>query len=304
MESSFWLTMEDGTEVYCKKWYVDGNKPKAIIQLAHGMAEHINRYKEFANFLLKKGFFVIGNDHRGHGKTAEKSGVQGYFSDKDGFTKTTNDLYEITMNVKEFYPDTPIFLLGHSMGSFLVRNYLQEYSAEIHGVILSGTGYYSKTISIAGKSLAYFLSPKKESNLLNQLAFSSNNKKISDQKNGYEWLTREETVVKKYRDDPLCGFIPTGRFFFDLLSGIISMQNKKRNKMIQKDLPLLIISGDADPIGDYGKGIWKTADIYQKAGLQDISIMLFTDGRHELLNETNREEVYDALYRWTKQQLT
>ena len=303
MESSFWLTMEDGTELYCKKWFMNGNKPKAIIQLAHGMAEHINRYDEFANYLLEKNFFVIGNDHRGHGKTAEKSGMQGFFAGKDGFSKTTNDLYEMTRSLKETYPDTPIFMLGHSMGSFLVRNYIQLHSDQIHGVILSGTGYYPKSLSIFGKSLASILPPTKESNLMNQLAFNNNNKKISGNKNGYEWLTRDETIVRKYMDDPFCGFVPTGSFFFDLLSGILFMQNKKNNKTVRKDLPLLIVSGDADPIGNNGKGIWKIADSYQKSGLQHVSIMLFSDGRHELLNEINREEVFDALCKWIMQQL-
>ncbi|MGJ9457564.1 lysophospholipase [Oceanobacillus sp. CF4.6] len=303
MESSFWLTMEDDTEIYVKQWYIDGMKPKAIIQLAHGMAEHINRYDEFASYLLEQGYFVIGNDHRGHGKTGEKSGILGYFSDKDGFKKATNDLYEITRYIKQSYPEIPIFLVGHSMGSFLVRNYIQTHSALLKGVILLGTGYYPKTISIAGRRLSLLLPPKEESKLMNRLAFSSNSKKISDRKNGFEWLTKDEAIVTKYMDDPLSGFVPTGRFFYDLLSGVLSMQDKKKNTSIQKDLPLLLISGDADPIGNYAKGIWKTADIYRKAGLQEVLVMLITDGRHELLNEINREEVFESLCEWLNSQL-
>ncbi|WP_249871251.1 alpha/beta hydrolase [Oceanobacillus saliphilus] len=303
MESSFWLTMEDHVEVYIKKWTNENRKPKAIIQLAHGMVEHINRYGAFANYLVEQGFDVFGNDHRGHGKTGERQGLQGYFADEDGFSTATNDLFEITNHVKENYPGIPIFLIGHSMGSFLARNYIQTHSESVQGVVLTGTGYYPKAVSLTGKSLAALLPPKEQSPIMNRLTFCRNNKKIKERKNGFEWLTRDETVVEDYIKDPFSGFIPTSRFFYDLLTGVMSMQNNKQNKSVRKNLPLLLLSGDADPIGNYAKGIWKTAKIYQKAGLENVTVMLFTDGRHELLNEINRDEIFKMLCKWLKSQL-
>ncbi|MBP2078069.1 alpha/beta hydrolase [Oceanobacillus polygoni] len=298
MEHAFWLTMEDDTEIYIKKWFNAESTPKAVIQLAHGMVEHIERYNEFANYLVEQGFFVYGNDHRGHGKTGERQGLQGYLADQDGFAKTTNDLYEITEQIIRDHPNTPIFLFGHSMGSFLTRNYLQAHSQLIDGVILSGTGYYSTAVSVVGKALASVLPAKEQSKLMNHLSFSSNNKKIKDKKNGFEWLSRDEAMVKQYVDDPFSGFIPTGRFFYDLLTGILAMQRRKQNLSIRQDLPMLIVSGDADPVGDYTKGIWKTANIYEKAGLKDITVMLYNDGRHELLNEINRMEIFADINKW------
>ncbi|WP_340002057.1 alpha/beta hydrolase [Oceanobacillus sp. FSL K6-0127] len=298
MEHTCWLSMEDNTAIYVKKWYTTDTTPKAVIQLAHGMVEHIERYHEFANYLVEKGFFVYGNDHRGHGKTGEKQGLQGYFADQDGFSKATNDLYEITKHIKHDHPNTPIFLFGHSMGSFLARNYLQIHSHLIDGVVLSGTGYFSTVTSTLGKALSKTLPPKGQSNLMNYLSFSSNNKKIKGKKHGFEWLSRDEAIVQDYVNDPFSGFVPTGRFFYDLLSGILSMQNKKQNQLIRKNLPMLIISGDADPVGDYAIGVWKTANIYEKAGLENITVMLYPDGRHEILNEINRMEIFADINKW------
>ncbi|WP_067727160.1 alpha/beta hydrolase [Oceanobacillus damuensis] len=303
MENSYWLAMDDQVEIYVKKWHDDNKEPKAIIQLAHGMAEHIHRYDAFATYLVQQGFTVFGNDHRGHGRTGEKQGIQGYFADRDGFFKATNDLFAITKHIKANNPETPIFLIGHSMGSFMVRNYIQSHSDIIDGAVLLGTGYYPKAVALAGKSLAALLPPKEESKLMNRLAFGSNNNRISERLSGFDWLSRDESIVEEYIHDPFSGFIPTGRFFHDLLTGVLSMQNKQQNQSIRKDLPLFLVSGDADPIGNYTKGIWKTARIYQKAGLQNITVMIYTDGRHELLNEITREDVFDTLCKWLETML-
>lgn len=303
MEKTFWITMEDDVAIYIKKWYTPTKRPKAIIQLAHGMVEHINRYHEFANFLVEQGIFVYGNDHRGHGHTGEKQGLLGYFSEENGFVKTVNDLHTITNRIKGDHPNTPIILFGHSMGSFLARNYLQRFSKEIDGVILSGTGHFPTLTSLAGKRIAALLPPMEESKFMNSIAFGSYNKKIKDSNTSFDWLTRVQSVIENYTADPHSGYIPTARFFYDLMDGLIIMNNKKRNQTIKKDLPLFLISGDADPVGDYAKGIWKTAYQYEKAGLEDITTMLFAEGRHELLHEINKEEVFAAIYKWIRLRL-
>ncbi|MBP1969447.1 alpha-beta hydrolase superfamily lysophospholipase [Virgibacillus natechei] len=298
MEKNVWMMMEDNVEVYVKKWYSSIEKPKAIVQLSHGMAEHINRYNEIAKFLVKQGIFVYGNDHRGHGRTGEKQGIFGYFAEEDGFTKTVHDQLVITKQIKQEHPNTPIFLFGHSMGSFLAREYIQQHSHMIDGVMLSGTGYFPKTTSIAGRTISSIMPPKEESKLMNSFAFGSNNKKIGKKLTSFDWLSNDEEVVETYINDPYTGFIPTGRFFYDLLSGLLNIHNPERNDAIRNDLPMLLISGDADPIGDYSKGIWKTAHLYEKAGLKEVMVMLFTDGRHELLHEMNKDEVHTMIHTW------
>lgn len=297
MSDAYWLTMNDQVEIYVKRWK-NTEPPKAIIQIAHGMAEHIERYDDFANYFVSHGFHVYGNDHRGHGRTGEKQGLLGYFSQSDGFHKVSEDLHSLTKHIKEVYPQTPIFLFGHSMGSFLARKYMQAYSHDIAGVILCGTGYFSRITSSSAKLLASILPAKKESHLMNKLAFGSYNKKIPDHKNGFEWLSQDKQEVQKYADDPFCGFVPTARFFYDLMDGLGHIHRKRYNQMIRKDLPLLIISGDADPVGDYGKGIWKTAKLYHQLGLEQITTMLITSGRHEILNEVNKHETYQAIKSW------
>ena len=298
MEKVFWMDRQDQVEVYVKKWCLQNEKPKAIVQLAHGMAEHINRYQTFAEYLLEQNIFVYGNDHRGHGYTGKRQGLLGYFATEEGFKKTTEDLYAVTEQIKSDYPHTPVFLLGHSMGSFLVRNYIQHYSSAINGVILSGTGYFPTLQSKAGKKLSGMLPPRKASKLMNSLAFGRYNKKIKQKNTIFDWLSSDEEAVQSYMDDPHTGFVPTARFFYDLMTGLITMNDGKLNQSIRNDLPLLIVSGDADPVGNYAKGIWKTANLYEKAGLKKITTMLFTDRRHELLNERNKDEVFSAISGW------
>lgn len=293
-----WLQLPDKTEIYLKKWYDPNQEPKAIIQLAHGMVEHINRYHDFAEQLVERGFYVYGNDHRGHGKTGERQGFLGYFADENGFFKVADDLAEITRTIQATYPSVPIILFGHSMGSFLVRSYIQQHSHAIHGAILSGTGYFPSIQSYAGKLLAKLQPAKEPSKVMYKLTFGRYNKRISDRQTEMDWLTRNETAIQDYERDPFTGFTPTARFFYDLLSGLLAIQRHDWNMSIRKDLPLLLVSGDQDPVGHYGSGVWKTAHLYDKAGLENVLTMLFEDGRHELLFELNKEEVYDAIEKW------
>lgn len=304
MEKEFWLSMHDDVDVYVKKWFTENTPPVAIIQLAHGMAEHINRYDNFANFLLERDIFVYGNDHRGHGKTGEKQGLLGYFADKDGFTKTAYDLTMITNIIKEDYPDVPIILFGHSMGSFLAREYIQSHSSEIAGVILCGTGYHTTIASLTAKTIAKTLPAKEKSELLNSLAFKTYNQKIPNNRTSFDWLSRDDQAVQKYIDDPFCGYVPTARFFHDLMDGLAQIHHVNKNQHIRKDLPMFIVSGAADPVGHYGNGVFKVANHYDKSGLTHIKTMLFEGARHELLNEINKEEIYHALYDWVKVNLS
>lgn len=303
MEKEFWVSTSDHTDVYVKKWFKTEVKPKAIVQLSHGMIEHIQRYHDFSTFLLENDIFVYGNDHRGHGKTGGKQGQLGYFSDRNGFTNVMEDIHEITKIIKSEYPKTPLILFGHSMGSFLARHYIQFYSNDIDGLILSGTGFFPTITNISGKALASILPAKKKSSLMNTLAFGTYNKKIVNKKTNFDWLTRDEEAVTKYIDDPQTGYIPTARFFYDLMDGLDKIHKKNLNKNIRKDLPILLISGEADPVGNYSKGVWKVAKNYHQIGLDNVKTVLFEGARHELLHEINKEEVYSTIYNWVMNKL-
>lgn len=298
MEKEYWLKMNDETPVYVKRWTDPNRESKAIIQLSHGMAEHINRYNDFANVLVENGFDVYGNDHRGHGKTGEKQGLMGFLAEQDGFSKTATDLHTITTHIKQTQPHKPVFLFGHSMGSFLARHYIQIYSYDIDGVILTGTGYTKKPLITLAKSIAAILPKKEASPFMNKLVFENFNKHIQHPKTSFDWLSRDQKEVETYINDSYCGFIPTGRFFYDLMTGLEYIQSDKQNKMIRHDLPVLIMSGDADPVGSYEQGVWKTVQLYEKAGLQSVQVSLYNDARHELLHEINKEEVYQTTLQW------
>lgn len=301
MENSFWMMRPGNVKIHVKKWEPQASmniEPKAIVQIAHGMIEHIGRYHEFADFLVDHNILVYGNDHRGHGLTGEKQGQLGYLADENGFEKVTDDMVALTNQIKQDYPDTPLFLLGHSMGSFLARHYIQEHSHLIKGAILSGTGYYSWLSTTTAMKIAEALPPKEKSPLMNTLVFSAYNKRIQNKTTDFDWLTGDEKSVQSYMDDPYCGFIPTAGFFKDLMTGLSIIHNHKNNRHIRSDLPMLIISGAEDPVGNYTKGVWKTAEIYNKAGLDHVMTMLMDNGRHELLNEQNRDDIYQILLNW------
>ncbi|CDQ39105.1 alpha/beta fold hydrolase [Virgibacillus salexigens] len=297
IKESFWYPSKDGTCLFTRVWKPN-LYPKAIIQIAHGMMEHGERYDEFASHLALKGFIVYINDHRGHGKTGERQGQLGFFADSDGFMKTVDDLTQLSKRIKIAFPELPLYLIGHSMGSFLIRIYLQTNSHLANAAILSGTGYFPFVKTLAGKWFASFLPSRKESPLMNKLVFGTYNKKIPHSPTGFEWLSRNESTIKNYMKDPYTGFTPTGRFFYDLMNGLIAMQKTKRNRQIRPDFPILILSGDRDPVGNYTRGVWKTATTYKKVGLENVTTMFFANGRHELLHEDNRQEVFDLLTKW------
>ncbi|TXL64963.1 alpha/beta hydrolase [Cerasibacillus terrae] len=298
MKESFWLTVKDDVPLHVIKWFQKEQKPKAIIQLSHGMVEHIDRYDEFAKFLVSKQIYVYGNDHRGHGETGKNQGLLGYFSGSDGFRKVADDLYEVTKKIKKDYPHTPIILLGHSMGSFLARKYIQTYSEELDGVILSGTTYASLIETKLGKVLAAQARPKEKAELLNKLIFGTYNKGISKPNTEFDWLSRDTKSVQAYMDDPLCGFVPTGRFFYDLFTGLEMIHDTQLNQHIRRKLPMLFISGDKDPVGKNARNIWKAAQVYHDLNMENIMVTLVHGGRHEILNETNKSEVYSFIFQW------
>lgn len=297
MQTAFWMEARDGEAIYVQRWD-SKTPPKLILQLSHGMVEHIGRYDAFATYLTDYGITVYGNDHRGHGQTGLRQGRLGYFSEEQGFEKTTNDLHQLTCYIKKEHPNIPVVLFGHSMGSFFARSYIQTYSDEIDALILSGTGYYTKIEASLGRTLSSFLPPTEPSALMNWLSLGMNNKRIKQRRTKFDWLTSDAGVVQQFANDPLSGYVPTARFFYDLMGLLQQVHDNKNNRAIRNDLPVLLISGNADPVGSYGKGVWKTAYQLTEAGLTNVTTMLFENGRHEMINEKNRNEVYHILKNW------
>jgi alpha-beta hydrolase superfamily lysophospholipase len=278
--------------------------PRAIIQIAHGMAEHSARYDDFARFLTGKGFLVCMNDHAGHGAHADRTGTLGYFADSDGPEFVTQDmqsLFDAVTARDPRFPSLPKFLLGHSMGSFLARKYITKYGAELAGCILSGTMGSNPALAV-GKTLAAIQvkvkGPKSPGKLLSQIAFGSSNKRIENPVSGNAWLSTVDEVCRVYDDDPYCGFQFTALGFYDLFSIMQEITASGWAASVPKTLPIYIFSGGEDPVGAYGKGVEEVYDRLKKTGHEDLTLKIYPGGRHEMLNEVNHEEVYEDVLAW------
>lgn len=274
--------------------------PRAVILISHGMAEHIDRYDRLGKHLTARGYLVAGYNHLGHG---EEAPIKGWYAKQDGWGHAVEDLHQVMSWLQAQYPSIPHILLGHSMGSFLSREFVLRHPDSLDALVLCGTGWYPKQLAKAGllpaKILCALGREKKKSKFLDTLAFSSNNKPFK-KKDGlvYDWLSRDKAEVQKYADDPLCGFVFTAGGFRDLFNGLVALSDVNRLKRLPKDLPVHIISGDMDPVGGMGEGVRTVRDQYKDAGLTDVSMVLYEGGRHEIFNETNRNEVMDELADW------
>ncbi|RAL27088.1 alpha/beta hydrolase [Thermoflavimicrobium daqui] len=301
---SFSYPSIDGTHIAAYKW-INNKEAKGIVQIAHGMAEHAKRYHHFANFLNSEGYIVYANDHRGHGSTAGCKEKLGHFANENGWELVVDDLYVLTGLIKKEQSDLPIFLFGHSMGSFLSRRYIQKYGKELSGLILSGTGRDPGALGNMGRALAKlfmrYSGKTKKSKLFYQLSFGRYNQIFRPNRTEFDWLTRDEEEVDQFIKDPYCGEIATVGFFYDLLTGMKLMEQRDEMKRIPKDLPIFLISGEKDPVGEYTKGVLQAYYSYKEIGMEDLNYKFYKDGRHEILNELNRDEVYHDIVRWLNQ---
>lgn len=301
---AFTFKGEENKKIHALKWIPPKKNIKALIIINHGMAEHIARYSRFASFLAQKGFAVYGEDHRGHGLTAGSVDECGYFADEQGWMKVVGDIRALYLLASEEHKGLPVFLFGHSMGSFLTRHYLSLYGSELSGVILSGTGSNPAALLVVAKLIAKVESSikgkKHRSKILDTMSFGSFNKPyLSEHPDGFGWLSRDTEEVKKYMDDPYCGFISTCGMFSDLFTGLQLIGNEDCFNVTSPKLPILLYSGKSDPVGgEEGKGVKLVADAYKKAGVEDLTLILKDDYRHECLNEIDREKVYEDIYEW------
>lgn len=304
-KEEFYFDSRDGiSRIHAVRYSPDQGEITCIIQIVHGMAEYVERYEEFASFLTDRGIVVTGEDHLGHGKSVGEDGTYGYFCRQDAATVVVRDVHRLKKMTQELYPSVPYVILGHSMGSFILRNYMCRYGSGISGAIIVGTGMQSAFLLSLGKTAAWiqkiFCGDRHVSRLIDKLAFSSYNKKIDNPVTKFDWLSRNSENVKKYIDDPLCGFVFTVNGFrtsFELISRIRKRENLEK---IPKNLPVLMVSGADDPVGDYGAGVRKAYESMKSVGISDITLKLYDRDRHELLNETDRAMVMQDIYDWLK----
>lgn len=289
------------------KWSDENSKPKAIIQISHGMAEHIERYSDFAQFMVSNGFIVYGNNHRGHGQNALNAGEIGFFAETDGWNKVVKDMKVLNDIVHEENPDIPVILLGHSMGSFLSRTYIYMYGTTVDGVILSGTGNNSSILVnfgiLTSKLEIMFRGKRHKSKFMDSMSFGGFNKKFKPNRTKFDWLSRDEKEVDKYINDQLCGQIFTVGFFLDMLTGVKELNKPENLKKIPRNLPLFFIAGGKDPVGNNSKGVIDSYNIYENIGINNLKYKIYKDARHEILNEINRQEVYDDILDWIDNQI-
>lgn len=284
------------------RWLPEQGEYLGIVQIVHGMVEYVDRYDSFARFLCDNGYIVVGEDHLGHGHSVNSESEWGYFGKQNGFDYIIKDLHSLhKKQVKEF-PDIPYFFLGHSMGSFLTRIYISKYGDSLSGAIIMGTGNQPPALAWFGKMLASLIEsvkgPKFRSKLINNMAFGSYNRNIRSPRTPYDWLTKDQSIVDAYMKEPRCTFIFTISAYKELFDGVMYVGKKSNISKTPSNLPLLLTSGAQDPVGGLGKGVIHVYDMYKAAGVDDISIKLYDDDRHEILNETDRELVYQDILSW------
>jgi alpha-beta hydrolase superfamily lysophospholipase len=265
------------------------------------MVETAARYERFAQALVQAGYGVYANDHLGHGYSVDTADGLGHLP-KDAFRHMVSALAGITNLIHDRHPGTPVFLLGHSMGSMLAKHYMVRHADKVKGVLLSGIKAEQGPeldIGIAlARGIMWFKGERHRSKLLDLLAFGPYHKRIAPRRTKFDWLTRDASEVDRYVHDPHCGGVPTARFFYELFKGLKESYRKDRLQQIPKELPFLLFSGDEDPVGNYGKGVKKLASMLQQMKFKDIQLKLYSGGRHEMLNEINRDEVTADVIDW------
>lgn len=303
---SFLLETHDGAPVVVHHWKPEGSV-RGVVNLVHGLAEHAARYAHVAAALGDAGFEVYAADLRGHGQTARSDEELGFFAEERGWARVLDDLHRLTVRARADHPDVPAFILGHSMGSFLTQQYLFTFVSDVDGAALSGSNGPVGPLGEAGAIVARVerlrLGPRGRSPLLNQLVFGAYNRAFQPARTDFDWISRDEEQVDRYLDDPRCGFVATTQLYLDLFSGLRVIQQVDRVAAIRSDLPIYLFGGTDDPVGGE-RGITALAELYAEAGLTDVEVRLYPEGRHEMLNDVVRDQVIADLVGWFDRQVT
>lgn len=308
MKKDFYYPSSDGiTTIHGIEW-VPQKDVRAVLQISHGMVEFIDRYDRFASFLNEHGIYVVGNDHLGHGESVTCEDRHGYFAHPNGNECVIKDIDRLRKITEKKYPELPYFMLGHSMGSFLIRQYMMLHGEGLQGVIVMGTGtqpavklFFAK---LTCRILALFKGWNYRSKFVDNMAFASYNKRFEPARTPQDWLTKDEAIVDAYRAHPFCTFIFTLNGYYQMSRGISYVHKPKNIQKIPSALPILLVSGADDPVGDFGKGIQKAYDAFCQNGIKDVQMKLYENDRHEILNETDYMTVYEDIWTWIKGKLS
>lgn len=303
MNTSQYAIQVDGALLAVTVWEPEQRSAlRGAIQVLHGMAEHSGRYERLAQALVAEGYAVCAHDHRGHGKSVGSPEQWGLFAERDGWSKVVDDAHRLFGHMRERFPGVPHVVFGHSMGSFIARRCLQLYGAEYDGAILSGTGGDPGAGGWIGALIArldMLLRGKRAiSPLMSFLMFGGYNRRFRPVRTPFDWLSRDEAEVDKYICDDACGAVLTTVFYYDMITGVLQLHRRSQLARMPRELPVLLLSGSDDPVGGYGKGVSAVSESFRSIGMTDVSCKLYPGGRHEMLNEINRDEVQRDIVAW------
>lgn len=302
------LSTDGKTQLHGMRWEPDGGSVRAVLQICHGVAEHIARYDAFARYLNGLGIAVVGHDHLGHGLSLPEGGTPVYFGESSTWNTVVDDIYVLHQRIRLWYPDVPLCIMGHSMGSFLTRTYLIRYPGTVKAAIIMGTGWQPKAVIAGGmavaKAVGAVVGENGTSDLVTNLAFGAYNKLFAPNRTSCDWLSADEGNVDAYMADPLCGADATVGLFRQMLSGIRFNQKLSNLRQMDPRIPVLFVAGEKDPVGDCGNGVRRTYQEFRRAGVQDCTLKLYPGLRHEILNEkAQQQQIFEDIGQWLTSKL-
>jgi alpha-beta hydrolase superfamily lysophospholipase len=298
----------DGESICYYRWEANPRVPfKGVVQIVHGLGEHVGRYNHIAHLLQEEGYSVYGNDHRAHGKTAEIKRLFGYYGGNEYFDDCIEDMHVLSNLMRSEHPNSKFILFGHSMGSLLSRKYVIKYGKELDALILSGTASFIKVLGTIGlvtaSTVKTFKGRERGNAFLKDFFFGEFNKKFKPNRTKLDWISTDEKQVDLFEKDPYRTEDFSLGVFLDIIKNSKKVNSPKAFKATPKDLPILMFSGDKDPVGEMGKGVTRVAKQYEKYGVNDFTFNLYEGGRHEMLNETNAEAVKQEIISWLNQRI-
>ena len=302
------LSTDGKTQLHGMRWEPEGGSVRAVLQICHGVAEPIVRYDAFARYLNGLGIAVVGHDHLGHGLSLPEGGTPVYFGAGNTWNTVVDDIYVLHQRIRLWYPDVPLCIMGHSMGSFLTRTYLIRYPGTVKAAVIMGTGWQPKAVIAGGmavaKAVGAVVGENGTSDLVTNLAFGAYNKLFAPNRTSCDWLSADEDNVDAYMADPLCGADATVGLFRQMLSGIRFNQKLSNLRQMDPRIPVLFVAGEKDPVGDCGNGVRRTYQEFRRAGVQDCTLKLYPGLRHEILNEkAQQQQIFEDIGQWLTSKL-
>ena len=297
----FYLSSDGRTNIHAVRWQGE-QPPRAVVQIAHGICEYIERYDHFAHWLAERGFVVVGNDHLGHGESWQEPERQGLFAETGGWDKVVQDVEQLQSRTAAEYPGLPYFLLGHSMGSFVARTFLIRYPGRVTGALISGTAQQPTGMLKAGRALCALLAALRgadcRSAFVKQMLFGPYNRAFKPNRTDCDWICSDDEVVDFYCQDPGCQFLPTASLYRDMLGGLLFIGDREHLALMDKNTPVFFFAGALDPVGEMGKGVERAYQGFLEVGCSDVQCKLYPEGRHEVLNEVFKEQVWQDVLDW------